>query len=307
MLDSKLIELDTRLLVAFRAVAEELHFGRAASRLFISQPPLSLQIKRLEGLVGVQLFARTTRSVALTPAGRIFQTHLERILADIDLMLKETQRAADGNVGVLTIGLTPAACASPVVSLLHDYRTEHPDISLELIEVSSLETAAKLRRGVIDIGVMRPGPPQADIMRVATFNEELCLAVRCEHPLADKKSIKATDLASVPLIDYDPVDAPYLYKQVRHAYAHYGIVPNVVQQSRMPTILTLVEAGSGLALVPRSAIRTTVLRAVPLQQNSAAQASLEIVMEESNKANTIIKNFIDWLGTQIGELTTHGE
>jgi len=234
------------------------------------------------------------RSVALTPAGRTFQAHLDRVLDNMDFMIKETQRAADGHAGVLSIGLTPAACTSPVVNLLHDYRTQNPDVSLELLEVSSLETASRLRRGLIDIGVMRPGPPQADIERVGKFNEDICLAVRCDHALAGKEKIDAGDLAGVSLIDYSPTDAPYLYGRVRHTYAHYGIIPNVVQQSRMPTVLTLVEAGSGLALVPRSAIRSSTLRGVPLQNNPAAWASLEIVRLGSNESSTI-REFIVWL------------
>lgn len=297
MLDSKLIELDSRLLAAFRAVAEELHFGRAASRLFISQPPLSLQIKRLEEVVGAQLFARTTRSVALTPAGRVFHAHLEGLLNAMDRMIKETQRAAEGQAGTLSVGLTPAACTSPVVELLHDYRTAHPDVSLELSEVGSLETAAALRRGAIDIGVMRPGPPEADITRVGMLEEEICLAVRRDHPLGKLKQVAARDLADVPLIDYSPVDAPYLNRRVRDTYAHYGIVPHFVQQSRMPTVLTLVEAGSGLALVPRSAIRSANLVGIPLQRNPAARASLEIMMLRSNQASTV-RSFIAWLSAR---------
>lgn len=300
MLDSKLIEIDTRLLAAFRAVAEELHFGRAASRLFISQPPLSLQIRKLEEAVGAQLFVRTTRSVALTPAGRVFQVHLNRVLDGMDSMIKETRRTADGDAGVLTIGLTPAACTSPVVGLLHDYRTQHPDVSLELLEVSSLETATRLRRGMIDIGVMRPGPPQADIVKVGTVEEDICLAVRRDHLYACEESVGASDLSSVPLIDYDPSDAPYLYGRVRHTYAHYGIVPNVVQQSRMPMILTLVEAGSGLALVPRSAIRSTTLCGIPLRDNPAARASLDVVMAVSNESSTA-SSFIAWLDRRFEE------
>lgn len=300
MLDSKLIEIDTRLLAAFRAVAEELHFGRAASRLFISQPPLSLQIRKLEEAVGAQLFVRTTRSVALTPAGRVFQVHLNRVLDGMDSMIKETRRTADGDAGVLTIGLTPAGCTSPVVGLLHDYRTQHPDVSLELLEVSSLETATRLRRGMIDIGVMRPGPPQADIVKVGTVEEDICLAVRREHLYAGEESVGANDLSFVPLIDYDPSDAPYLYGRVRHTYAHYGIVPNVVQQSRMPMILTLVEAGSGLALVPRSAIRSTTLCGIPLRDNPAARASLDVVMAVSNESSTA-RSFIAWLDRRFEE------
>lgn len=289
MLDSKLIELDTRLLAAFRAVAEELHFGRAASRLFLSQPPLSAQIKRLEQVVGAQLFSRTTRSVSLTPAGRVFQAHLYAILENMEVMLKETRNAAEGESGVLSVGLTPAACSSPVVTLLHDFRREHPGVTLELLELSSLEMPHALRRGAIDVGVMRPGPPQADIAEVGSIEEPICLAVRIDHPLAAKEAISAQDLAGVPLIDYHPNEAPYLHDRIRHICTHYGIVPEIVQTSRLPTILTLVEAGSGTTLAPLSAIQSKNLRAVHLRENPMAVAKLHIAMWEGNSSSIMGK------------------
>lgn len=298
MLDKKLIELDTRLLAAFRAVAEELHFGRAASRLFLSQPPLSAQVKRLEQIVDAQLFSRTTRSVSLTPAGRVFQAHLYDILERMEVMLKETRNAAEGESGVLSVGLTPAACSSSVVTLLHDFRHQHPGVTLELMELSSLEMPQALRRGAIDVGVMRPGPPQADISEIGSIEEPICLAVRIDHPLARHNTIDARQLASAPLIDYHPNAAPYLHDKVRHICAHYEIVPNIVQASRLPTILTLVEAGSGTTLAPLSAINSKNLKAIPLESNPAAVATLHLAMWDANRSS-IVERFLQTL-SEIG-------
>lgn len=304
MLDSKLMSLDMRLLVAFRAVAEELHFGRAASRLFITQSPLSLQIKRLEEQVGAPLFTRTTRSVTLTPAGRIFQVHLKRVFESIDLMLKETRNAAEGGVGMLSIGLTPAACMSPVVQVLHNYRMTHPGIMLELIEVSSLETAALLRRGTIDVGVMRPGPRQADISSLTSFKEPICLAVRHDDDLATKTDVSAQDLALLALINYSSSDAPYLNGCVSRIYSYYGIIPKIVQESRLPTILTLVEAGAGAALAPQSSICSTQLRAIPLRQNPEAVAHFDIVKWAPNESN-VTTGFITWLNAGANQVLSN--
>lgn len=294
MLDKKLIELETDLLAAFRAVAEELHFGRAAARLFISQPPLSQKIKRLEEIVGAQLFFRTTRNVSLTPAGIVFQVHLNQLLIKMEVMVRETKRADDGHAGVLTIGLTPAACASSIVDILYEYRVENPSVFLELLETSSLETATALRRKTIDVGVMRPGFLQSDMKRVEAFEEDICLAVRSEHPLADKEEVTASDLADLPLIDYNPIEAPYLSMKVREIYAQYGVSPKIIQQSRMPIVLTLVEAGCAAALAPKSAIRAAALRAIQLRKNASARARLDIVTLNSKPSSTT-RNFIDWV------------
>ncbi len=294
MLDSRLMSLDTRLLAAFRAVAEERHFGKAASRLFITQSPLSMQIKRLEEQVGTPLFVRTTRSVALTPAGRVLHAHLDKVLESIEVMLRETRNAADGTSGILSIGLTPAACTSPIIEVLRNYRAAHPGITLELVEVSSLETATLLRRGTIDVGVMRPGLPQADISSATSLKEAICLVVRHDDRLADKRSVSARDLERLALIHYNPTLAPYLNACVSRIYSHYGIVPRVVQQSRLPAILSLVEAGAGVALAPRSAIHSKHLRAIPLRLNPEAVAHFEIARWDGNDS-AATRELVQWL------------
>lgn len=237
----------------FVAVAEELHFGRAAERLNMTQPPLSRQIQKLEGSISVQLFERDNRRVALTAAGEAFLAEAYRVLALADSAPRRAQRISAGSAGTLSIGFTAASTFGNLGRLLNTMTDQLPGLDIELHEMVTREQVAALQRGEIDLGLARP-PVDDDVFgSLLLFQERMMVAVPRGHPLAGLgRPVTADDLMREPLIMHSPIDARYFYDLVvrivpltnRH-FAH------VVSQ--ILTMVALVAAGRGVALVPHSA------------------------------------------------------
>ncbi|WBX90365.1 LysR substrate-binding domain-containing protein [Achromobacter mucicolens] len=288
MSKSELIFLDGRLLVLFCTLAEELHFARAAARLFMTQPPLTQQIKRLEALVGVPLFERTTRSVKLTPAGEIMHERARRISADTQLMLREVRRTARGETGSLVIGITPSAASSPLVSALSQYRDSHPEVRIDLREMNSVDMDPALRSRVVEVALMRPHPLDADIQAVVVHEEPLVVAVRHNHPLANLRDVSLQELHAFPMVGYRQDISPYFRSMIQRLFARAQIKPVIAQESVIPTLLTLVEAGVGPAIVPQSLsrMRPDSLRFLPLREvaGEKAQIVLAALRDQGNPA-----------------------
>lgn len=288
MSKSELIFLDGRLLVLFCTVAEELHFGRAAARLFMTQPPLTQQIKRLEAIVGVPLFARTTRSVKLTPAGEIMYERARGITADTQLMLRQARRAARGETGALVIGITPSAASSPLVSALSHYRDAHPEVRIDLREMNSVDMESALRARVVDVALMRPHPLDGDIQTQVVHEEPLRVALRHDHALANRRDVSLEELLAYPLVGYRQDISPYFRHMIQELFAHAQLKPRMTQESVIPTLLTLVEAGVGPAIVPLSLsrMRADSLRFLPLRdiQGVKAQVVLAALRDQGNPA-----------------------
>ncbi|WP_231570369.1 LysR substrate-binding domain-containing protein [Achromobacter sp. RTa] len=276
------------MLVLFCTVAEELHFGRAAARLFMTQPPLTQQIKRLEAIVGVPLFVRTTRSVKLTPAGEVMYERAGRITADTQLMLRQARRAARGETGSLAIGITPSAAGSPLVSALSHYRDAHPEVRLDLREMNSVDMEPALRTRVVDVALMRPLALDADIETEVVHEEPLRVALRHDHALAKQRDVALSELLAYPLVGYRQDVSPYFRAMIQGLFKRAQLKPRVAQESVIPTLLTLVEAGVGPAIVPLSLgrIRTDSLRFLPLRglPGEKAQVILAALRDQGNPA-----------------------
>lgn len=248
---SDIVKLDGALLTAFCTVAEELNFGRAAQRLCISQPPLSRRIHRLEELVGTPLFERTTRSVRLTPAGALMYEHARRITTDMGRMLASVREVARGEGGTLSIGITPTAAFSPLVESLHSFRRQHPKIALDLREMDSVELWEELQQGRLDVALMRPVNAHESIEMVVVHTEPMCFVTRRQDSFS-RGSVSLEQVVEHPLIGYDEKASPYLARIMGAMLAGAASPAQIVQVSRVPSILTLVEAGVGTAIVPRS-------------------------------------------------------
>lgn len=289
---SELIRLDGKLLVTFCVVAQELHFGRAAQRLCISQPPLSQQIKRLEQLVGTPLFERTTRSVSLTPAGAVMFHRASQLCADMQEMLQLTRQSAQGLHGSLRVGLAPSAGYSPVVQALQAYRRQHPQIALSLHEMNSVHMPAALRARELDAAIMRPFAAHADIDTQCVHREALGL-VACHEDLVGGARISLAQVAQSPLIGYEADHSPYFRQLLEDLFHQAGLAPRIVQESRLPTILTLVEAGVGRAIVPWSLARlhADTLKFIPVDELAPRPASLVMATLRGN-ANPTLANFV---------------
>lgn len=278
MMYRDIIKLDMKLLAAFCMAAQELHFGKAAQRLFMSQPPFSQLIKRLESHAGTALFVRTTRSVELTPAGQVMYQHALRILDDTESMLRLVRLASAGEAGSLKVGLTPTAASSPLAEALYRYRQSHPQMELDLQEMNSNEMQPALRRNSIDVALMRPHRIEPDIEAVEVLEEHMVLALRKDHPMAGLARVSLRRLAGLPLIGYDPQVSPYFHELLDAMLAHAGAGFTVVLESVVPTILTFVEAGVGAALVPQTMSKTRgqPLAFIPIAEAKRFPASIVV-------------------------------
>ncbi|WP_353170988.1 LysR family transcriptional regulator [Paracandidimonas soli] len=239
------------MLAAFCAVAEELNFARAAERLCMSQPPLSRRIRQLEDLVGTALFVRTTRSVRLTPAGALMYEHARRLTGDLGYMLNSVRELARGEGGALSIGITPSAACSSLVEVLHAFRHAHPNIALDLREMDSVLLSEELRYGRVDIALMRPVAAHESVEMTVVHNEPLVFITRRENAYAGSR-VTLGQVLRHPLVGYDKTYSPYLHGLLEQLLAGAASGARIVQTSRLPSILTLVEAGVGAAIVPQS-------------------------------------------------------
>jgi DNA-binding transcriptional LysR family regulator len=243
--------IDLRRLRCFVAVAEELHFGRAARRLNMSQPPLSVQIRELERELGAPLLTRTQRRVELTASGATLLGEARRLLAQAEAAIERTRRSARGELGHLTIGFVSTADYSLLPPLVRRFRARHPDIGLTLRELTGDRQLALLATGELDLG-LQYGPAQAPDFAVRTvLRERLIAAVPSAHRLARQRTVAARALREDGLILFPRALAPGLHDSVIGVCRRAGFTPRIVQEAvQMQTILGLVAAGLGIALVP---------------------------------------------------------
>jgi DNA-binding transcriptional LysR family regulator len=245
--------LEIRRLRYFAAVAEELHFGRAAARLGIAQPPLSQQIQRLERDLGVQLFRRVGRRVELTEAGAVLLRESRRLLADVQGAIEATQRAARGETGSLVVAFAASVMFGAMAHVIRRFRAECPAVTLELRELPTGPQLELLRTGRLDIGLVREPPADPALRFLTVLREPLVLAVSREHRLARRHRVRLAEVAREPFVLFPAENAPGLHAQVLELCAAAGVSPNVVQESReLYTTVSLVDAGLGVSIVPAS-------------------------------------------------------
>src|SRR3954469_7949063 len=242
----------------FVAVAEELHFGRAAARLKMTQPPLSRQIQKLERAVGAQLLERDNRRVALTAAGQVFLGEARRLLALAEAAPDQARRVSAGSSGVVRIGFTAASTYGILGRLLNELTRELPDVSVDLAEMVTREQVVGLTNEEIDLGLARPPFDQETFGSRLLHRESLLVAAPDGHPLLGLgRDVTAADLAGEPVVMHSPTRARYFYDLVAGAVpiAHQNTVHTV---SQVLTMLWLVAAGRGVAFVPASAARLPI-------------------------------------------------
>src|SRR5512133_18369 len=247
--------MELRHLRYFVAVAEELHFGRAAARLHIAQPPLSRQIRDLEREVGTPLFERVARGVELTAAGRAFLPEARLTLAQAERAPRTAERAARGEIGRLRVGFVEAATYSGILpEVLGFFRMHLPNIGLSLFEMDVLQQAEAFHDGRIDLGILHSTPPDAErwLRTQAVYADPLVAAVPDTHRVADRRRIALDELAADQFVLFPRQTAPVLYDDVIASCRRAGFSPRVAQEAAgWHTIVGLVGAGVGVALVPR--------------------------------------------------------
>ena len=246
--------LDFGQLRCFAAVAEELHFGRAAARLNMTQPPLSRQIQVLERVLDVQLLDRTSRSVRLTAAGRSFLPEALRILRLAETATHVTRQVAAGRAGVLKLGFTAASAYDFLPRLVIACRTAMPDVTLSLREMVTRDQVEAILSGQIDAGFIRLPVNYPELQTERALAEPLVVALPEAHPLVARSLLRLVDLNDEAVIGYAPHEASYFHDLMIGLFSGAGARPRIVQQlTQIHSILALVRAGIGLALVPAAA------------------------------------------------------
>ena len=251
----KLPPIELRHWRQFLAVADELHFGRAAARLHMTQPPLTQGIAELERRLGVRLFDRTKRSVRLTQAGTALRPAANELLAKAQALPALAQSAAAGETGRLRLGFVSTVGFDLLPRWVRSFRDRYPQVQLELIEATGDVQAGLLASGDIDAGFMlhSPGFAPGALQRLRIATEPLVVALPDQHPLATQASPALAELLAQPLVIFPRRIVPSLYDAIFAMYHAAGHSPQVVQEAiQMQTIVNLVSAGLGMAWVPES-------------------------------------------------------
>jgi DNA-binding transcriptional LysR family regulator len=294
------MNIELRQLLYFVAVAEELHFGRAAMNLHMTQPPLSQAIQMLESVVGAKLFTRSTRSIALTAAGNALLPEARKLLQQALTLPQLVQRAASGEHGHLSLAFVSIADYSVLPPYLREFHGAHEQVQIELREATSDVQLELLEKSEIDAGLLIPPIPE----RLATqlcyqrvLSEPLILAIPEIEANRPHASLLKT-YRDLPLIIFPRKIAPALHDTILGCFRESGLTPVIGQEAiQMQTIIGLVSAGMGIALVPQSVSNLkrpgVVYHAL---QDTTANVEIGIAWSRTN-TSPVLKNFLDLLKT----------
>ncbi|MFH9198064.1 LysR substrate-binding domain-containing protein [Streptomyces anulatus] len=246
--------MELRHLKAFLAVAEELHFGRAAKRLQMAQPPLSQQIRQLEKELGVQLFRRNTRSVRLTGAGETFLDPVRTVLDDLDTAVRAARSAGRGEYGRVTIGFAGASSHETLPRLTRAVRAAHPGLELVMTGQTYANVAlSRVADGSLDLGFVRLPVTRPGVEHRVIDEEELLCALPFDHPLARYEAVPLGELADEPFVSFPANSGSTVRDAMTEACESAGFTPRVVQEAPDSyTIMALVAAGVGITLTVTS-------------------------------------------------------
>jgi len=244
--------MELRHLRYFVAVAEELHFGRAAQRLDMAQPPLSRQIRALESDLGVRLLVRTKRRVRLTDAGRVFRDESRAALRRADQASEAARRAARGEAGAFAIAFAPDVELALIPRLIPPFLGRHAELRLEIQSLNPDQQIAALHGGAVQVGVAPlPLAAQGDIVVEPLVSQELCAVVPAKHRLANRPRLTLAAVAAEPVVFVPRLVAPRLHDLVLAIFREAGLVPRVrCHATHLQTCLALVAAGVGVTLLP---------------------------------------------------------
>lgn len=271
---------DLNQLRCFVTVAEELHFGRAAARLNMTQPPLSRQIQVLEHIIDAPLLERTSRSVRLTPAGRSFLPEARRILKLAESASQVARRIALGKTGSLKIGFTAAAAYGFLPELIAACRARLPEVDFSLKEMVSGDQFEALATGQIDAGLLRPPIARPELASKRVVAEPLLAAIPKKHPLASAETVTIKDFDDQPFVMYSPYESRYFHDLLVALFTRADVLPRYVQQlSQIHSILAMVRAGLGVSIVPEAAasLKIADVKLKPLKLRTPAPVELFLV------------------------------
>lgn len=288
-------ELALQQLHAFTVLAEELHFGRAAERLGIAQPPLSQQIRRLELKVGHPLFDRGPGRIALTAAGHELLPAARRALDEVAGGLDAARRAGTGTAGRIRIGFAASLALTVLPELLRAYRTRYPGVDMEIREMTTAPQVAALHGQTIDVGLLREPPDGEQGLAVEPLLAEGFVAVLpAAHPLAARRVVPVAALADEPFVLLPRAAGPTVHDRILDLCRERGFEPRIGQHAvEWQTVSALVEAGLGVSLAPAS-IRRIRLRGVAYRRIEPDTARTVVGMSwRSDDPNPLVARFLE--------------
>ncbi|GII54107.1 transcriptional regulator [Planotetraspora thailandica] len=288
-------ELALQQLHAFAVLAEELHFGRAAERLGIAQPPLSQQIRRLEQKVGHPLFTRGPGQVALTSAGHELLPSARRALDEVAHGLDAARRAGDGEAGRIRVGFSASLALTVLPALLRSYRERHPNVDMEITEMTTAAQTAALKDHVIDVGLLRdPAPDEPGTVSEPILSEEFVAILPAAHPLATLRVVPLGALAGETFVLLPRAAGPGLHDRIVDMCREAGYEPRIGQRAvEWQTVCALVEAGLGVSLAP-AGIRRIRLKGVACRRIEPDSARTVVaVSRRRDDAGPLVAQFID--------------
>jgi DNA-binding transcriptional LysR family regulator len=295
--------MDLRHLRYFSAVAEERHFGRAARRLRIAQPPLSRQIQALEAELGFSLFDRSSRHVRLTPAGEALFAHVHRVFDAVELATSHARRAAAGKTGRIVVGYPSSVAFSGLVELLRAFRARSPDVEVVLRELPPQEQLEWLLDGRLDVGFIRAPIDQPELERRVVRRETLVVALPETHPLANakrKSPIHLSQLAREPFVSFPRARGPAFFDMLMRLCHDAGFTPRIVQEAPQLDLVSLVAAGFGVAIMPGS-VRAARRPGVVFRPIHGAPRADLLVVWPRGATTPVVSDFLDVTEANVGK------
>jgi DNA-binding transcriptional LysR family regulator len=271
------VQIEFRLLRYFRAVAETLHFGRAAAQLGISQPPLSQQIKMLEEIVGYRLFDRTTRGVKLTPVGRFFLERANKLLEGLERDIEMARRLGEGQEGVLSVGFSGSIMYTRLPFAIERYRKLFPKVELHLQELVTTDQMTSLKEGILDVGFLRDGESDPAILLETLQKERFVAILPKRHRLARKQSLRPGELRDEPFVFFARKMGARAYDRTIACCEEDGFRPRIVQDTpQWPTAVRLIAAGLGVSIAPACVASLAMPDVVYKPLRSSRRTSVDI-------------------------------
>jgi DNA-binding transcriptional LysR family regulator len=296
--------IELRVLRQFVAVAEELHFGRAAMRLAMTQPPLTLAVQGLERALGVALFERTKRSVKLTAAGHALVDQARRLLASADVLPAAVQAAAQGRTGRLRLAFVSSIAYGALPLWLRGFREAQPGVQLQLREATLDVQLAAFAADEIDAGFVlhAPGATPTGFEALRVLSEPMWLALPEGHPAAARRTLRDRDVAGAPLLIFPRAVTPSLYDAILAGQRARGLTPEVAQEAiQMQTLVNLVSAGIGVAWVPESVTRLQ-RPGVVYRRAAGAPVMAETSLVWREPSAPVVQRFVEQVQSQLRPL-----
>lgn len=270
-------KIELRHLRYFLAVAETLHFGKAAAQLGMAQPPLSQQIKTLENIVGYRLFDRTTRGVRLTAVGQYLLERARKTLERVDQDIEMARRLGNGQEGVLSVGFSGSVMFTRLPFVIKRYRRLYPKVELHLQELVTAEQTCALKEGVLDLGFLRDGEPDSAVTIEPLISERFVAILPRQHPLAARTSLRPADLREEPFVFYAREMGPLAFDRTIACCEADGFRPRIVQDTpQWPTAVRLIAAGLGVSIAPACVSSLAMPNVVYKRLRSTHRTSVDI-------------------------------